>query len=148
MIVNKEKFKLGITEILMLALSVVYMIGIRSWFAVCPVMGETVMACHWAGEVLGVLSILFVVLAIAHILIPDPKIKLGVDIPFACISLVAVFVPGNIISLCMSPEMKCRAATQLWTIVFCVVLVLLILADLILYASRISGAKHQRKVSG
>ena len=145
MIVNKEKFKLSITEILMLILSVVYTIGIRSWFAVCPVMDEKTMSCHWAGEVLKVMSILFLVLAVAHLLIPDMKIKLGMDIPFACISLMAVFIPGKIISLCMSPDMNCRMFTQTWTIVFCAVLTVVALADIILYGTRAARAKHERK---
>lgn len=145
MLVNKEKCRISITELVMLILSIVYIIGIRSWFAECPVMTDMIMSCHWAGEVLKALSILFAVISVIHIVIPDAKLKAGMDIPFIGISFVAIFIPGGIINLCQSADMACQSAAKPWTIIFCAALLVIAIADLIFYASKSSGDKHHRK---
>ena len=145
MLVNKDKCRVSITEILMLVISIVYLIGIRAWFAVCPVMSEMIMACHWAGEMLKAMSILLLVIVIVHIVIWDPKVKLGVDIPLIGIGILDIFIPGGIINLCQSTDMACQSAAKPWTIVFSAALLVVTVIDVILYASRISGDKHHRK---
>ena len=145
MIVNKEKFKLGVTEILMLLAACVYMVGIRTWFAVCPVMSETVMSCHWAGEVLKALSIVLLVADVIHIICPDHKIKLGMDIPLLGICIVMIIIPGNVINICQMADMSCRHNTQPWTIIIGCLMAVFTIADMILCASSISRKKHERK---
>ena len=147
MIINRDKFKFSITELLMLIVSIILLAGSRTWFSVCPVMSEMIMACHWAGEVLKAVSIFLAAASVVHILIHDQKIKLGMDIPFLGICLMTAFVPGGIINLCQSEDMACRQSTKPWTIILCAAFTVIILADVILYASRISREKHQRKVS-
>ena len=145
MIVNKEKCRFSVTDILLIVVSAVFFIGIRSFFAVCPVGGEMIMSCHWAGETLKALSIVLLVLSVIHLFVPDKKIKLGMDIPMCAISLLAVFVPGTVINLCQNADMACRSAAQLWTVILCIILTLAALADIILYASSLSKDKHSRK---
>lgn len=145
MIVNKNKIRFGITDILMAAVSIAFLIGIRTWFAVCPVMSEMIMSCHWAGESLKALSVVMAVTAVVHIFIYDEKIKLGMDIPFLCICILSAFIPGGIINLCQSAEMACRSLTRPWSIIICAVMIIIIAVDMIFYGSRISHAKHQRK---
>ena len=145
MIINKEKFKLSIAELLMVILSVLFMIGIRTWFAVCPVMSETIMSCHWAGEVLKALSILLAAVSVIHIICPDWRLKIGIDIPMFCICILTAFIPGGLINLCMMEEMACRSQTKLWTIIISIALIIVILADIIICASAVSKEKHGRK---
>jgi len=147
MIFNKEKFKCSAAELLILVVSIVFVIGIRSWFSVCPVNNEMIMSCHWAGEMLKVLSILFVVMAVVHLIAADPKMKLGMDIPLLGVCLLTAFIPGGIISVCQNAEMACRQAAQTWTVILCAALLICILADIIFYASYLSRQKHQRKVT-
>ena len=145
MIVNKGKLRFGVPELLMVIISIIYVIGIRTWFAVCESTGDMVMSCHWAEAVLKVMSILFAVISICHIFIPDQRIKIGIDLPFFCICVLTAFVPGSVISLCMNAEMDCRQSMKLWTVILCIALMAVILGDLILYCSQIRGEKHHRK---
>ena len=145
MIVKKEKFKISITEILAAVLSLVFLIGVRSWFRVCPVMSDMVMSCHWAGEVLKALSIVMLVISLIHIFIPDEKMKMGMDIPFLCVLIMTIFIPGGVISLCQKAEMQCRSVSQPWSVVIMIVLIIVSVIDLIIYASAISKSRHQRK---
>lgn len=149
MLINKDKFKCGICEALILAVSVIFVIGIRTWFDVCPVTSEMVMRCHWAGEVLRAISVMFVVVAVIHILVADGKMKAGMDITLAAVSLMTAFVPGVIISLCMGSEMNsqpaCQTFTRPWTMALAIALTVLALADLMYYTSRLLREKHQRK---
>ena len=80
MLVNKPKLKIAVTELLIAAVSIIFLIGIRVWFPVCEPSGESYMSCHWAGESLGAVSIVIAVLSVVHIFIPDAKIKTGMDI--------------------------------------------------------------------
>lgn len=147
MIVNKGKCKIGITDILLLVCSVLYSIGIKSWFPVCGVSGDMVMSCHWAGEVLFAVSVLMIVISAVHIVIPDEKIKTGIDISLAGIAVLAMIIPGNIISLCKNSEMQCRANTSLWTIIFMVIICVIICVDVFIYLQLQSGKKHSRKIA-
>lgn len=144
MIVNKERCKIGFTDILLLVCSVLYCIGIKYWFPVCGISGDMVMSCHWAGEVLTALSVLLMVISAVHIVIPDEKIKIGVDISLAGIAVLTLMIPGNIISLCKSSEMSCRANTSLWTIIFMVIICVIVCVDGFMYLQMQSGKKHSR----
>lgn len=144
MLVNKTKFKLGITELLMLIAAAVFTIGIRSWFSVCEV-GEMVMSCHWAGEVLKALSLILLVLAVIHIVMPDLKMMIGMDVAYIFICLVAAFIPGSIISLCGNLEMQCQTAARPWSLILSIALGIFALLDIILCGSAISKEKHSRK---
>ena len=144
MIVDKKNLRIGIPEMVMTALTLLYVIGIRTWFPVCAVMSDTVMPCHWAGEALKALSVLMLVLSAVHMLIPDQKMKLGMDIPLIGIDLLTVFLPGHVIRICAGAEMTCRSTTHPWTVAFCVVWVLAILADGLLIYSNMTKQRHQR----
>ena len=145
MIVNKDRLKIGVMEIAAIILSLLFVIGIRTWFAVCPVTGDTPMTCHWAGEMLKILSILILVLSVTHTVIPDEKIKVGMDAALACTCAVTAFVPGGIIGLCKSADMACRKTTYLWTVGICVLLVITFAVDIYFCITNLSREKHRRK---
>lgn len=147
MIINKPKVTIGVAEVLGLILSLLYMIGIRCWFAVCPVMSETVMPCHWAGETMKAVSVLIFGLSALHVLIPDKKIKIGMDVAMIGIAGLCLFLPGTIIRICSGEQMACRNATHPWTLAFCGALIAVLLVDLIVFVSALANEKHHRKDS-
>ena len=147
MIINKRKWKMAVTDILLLVCAVLYFIGIKYWFPVCAVSGEMVMSCHWAGEVLTALSVLLIVTAAVHMVIPDEKIKTGMDIALVGIAVLAAMIPGNIISLCKNSEMQCRSNTSVWTMILMISFCLIACADGFIYLQLLSGEKHKRKAS-
>ncbi len=148
MLVNKRKIKLSVTDILLLICSGLYLFGIRNLFPVCSVTEDKIMSCHWAGEVLSAVSVLLLVLSAVHVLIPDERLKAGMDISMAGIAVIAALIPGNIISLCKSSEMPCRNGTSLWTVVLMVSFIIIAAADAFIYLQYLSGLKHKRKGTG
>lgn len=144
MIINRPKIKTGIPELLLTALSVLFMIGIRAWFPVCEVTGENIMPCHWAGEVMKAVSILILVLSILHIIIPNYDVKLGMDISLAGLFILAVNIPGNIISLCKNVDMACQKAMRPAALIFFIVMTVIVFSDIIFYLSLRSNEKHRR----
>ena len=148
MILNKEKCKIGIPEILLAVASILFMIGIRLWFPVCNATGESIMPCHWAGEMLKAMSILFLGLSLVHIFIPDAKMKIGIDISLAALFILALNIPGNIIRICGNADMACRRLTQPFSTIFCIIMAVLSLLDIVFYFSVLSNEKHKRKDNG
>ena len=148
MIINKSKIMIAVTDILLFICSILYFIGIRYLFPVCRPSGDMVMNCHWAGEVLSALSVLFAVLSVVHLLIPDEKIKSGMDISYAGIAVLSLMIPGNIIPLCKSSDMMCRNGTSMWTMIFMIIFCLIAAFDAFIWLQSQSGKKHKRKVSG
>lgn len=147
MLIQKENLKIGVLEVLAALVSLLYLIGIHSWFPVCAVMGDTIMACHWAGRVLQALALLLALLSVAHLFVPDEMAKTGMDVAMAGIAMVTLFTPGHIINLCMMEEMNCRSNTLPFTIGFGVLMILLLIADIVFWQNRIAKAKHERPVS-
>lgn len=144
MIINKPKIKIGIPELLLTVLSVLFMIGIRFWFPVCEVTGENIMPCHWAGEMLKALSVLFLVLCILHIIIPGSEVKIGIDVSLAGLFILALNIPGNIISLCKNADMACQKAMRPAALIFFIVMTIIVFSDIIFYLSLRSNEKHRR----
>ena len=147
MIINEEKCKIGIAELLLLAAVIVYFIGIRIWFPVCEVSGETIMACHWAGQMLKAMSVLLFVLAGLRVVIPDLCVGIGLDLGIGIASVLTLRIPGGVINICIMDGMRC-AVTKTWTLIFGADFVVLVLADLILCCSERNKVKHSRSDGG
>lgn len=145
MIVNRQKLRVSIAEAATLLVAVLLAVGCHTFFAVCPVNQEHVMTCHWAGEAIKALSIAMLCLCAMRTLIFDEKVKIGIDISLTAISILTAFIPGTIISICGGVHMACRSMTSPWTTALCAILAIASLADIILYASRLSQARHHRK---
>lgn len=148
MMINKEKLKTGIPELLLAVVSLLFMIGIRVWFPVCEVTGDSIMPCHWAGEMMKAMSILFLGLSLVHIFIPDAKTKIGIDISLAALFILTLNIPGNIIRICGNANMACRHMTQPFSVLFCIIMTVLSLLDIVFYFSLLSKEKHGRKAVG
>ncbi|MBQ3379976.1 MAG: DUF4418 family protein [Clostridia bacterium] len=143
MIVNKSKIEFAATDAVLAIFAVLFFIGIRFWFPVCAPMGDSVMSCYWAGEVLKAASWLVLILSFIHIVAPSGKIKTGIDISLIGLAIFTMRIPGGVIAVCQNSSMHCHR-TLLWTIVFCVIWTLICLADIIYRYSRSSKDKHSR----
>ena len=149
MLVKKKRLKFGLTDLLLIIISAAMLIGIKTLFKVCePKSGDMIMSCHWAGNMITAMSVLLIVLAFLHIIIPDMRFKGGIALSIAGISIVTLLIPGRIIALCKMEEMSCRSNTQLWTVILCGVLILVSLIDIIVYLLAASKEKHIRMYEG
>ena len=143
MILERRKVKFGISDILIVAAAGLFYLGLKFWFPVCG--GK--MPCHWVGETLEAIAVLMLVLGLVHLFIPKGSIKTGMDISLIGLSVLTANIPGNIIAICRNPEMPCRHLTLPFTIVFCAVFVLVLIADIVMYWARSSAEVHKRKES-
>ncbi len=145
MIVNVNKIKITIIDIIGLIVAVLFLTGINLWFPVCEPMESGFMSCHWAGEVLKAISVVFVVISAAHLVIGDGRIKMGMSLSMLGFCALTFCIPGRIVTLCKMAEMDCRSHTQLSTAVFMILLMLISLADIIFWTSKASDENHKRK---
>ena len=139
------KHKISIIDIVSAAASAGFLIGIISWFKVCDGMSDSIMSCHWAGEVLKAMALLSVCLNVIHLFAPSNEMKIGMDVSHIGICVLALNVPGRIISICSMAAMSCRKNTVPWTVVFCVAIIILSLADIVTCLDRENKEKHKRK---
>ena len=143
MIVNRQKVKFGISDLLIVAAAGFFCLGLKYWFPVC---GGT-MVCHWAGRMLEGAALLMLVLGLVHLFVPNGSVKMGLDISLIGLSILAANIPGNIIAICRNPDMHCRHLTLPFTLAFCGLFVLLLIADVVIYWSQSSAEVHKRKES-
>ena len=85
---KKIKIKIGISDIILLVLSIIFLVGILTFFKTCgPKTDGSWMTCHWAGNVVTGLAALLAVISLIHLLIPDRKIKIGLSVSIIPISV-------------------------------------------------------------
>ena len=144
MLIDKNRCRIGILELIALAGAVIAVIGSRTWFTACPVSTDMIMSCHWAGQMVQTLSLALLVMTVIHVLLPDLKMKAGADIGIACLCVILICVPGVIIGLCQDPGMACRAHMRPWSIGLGAAVLVIALADMIFCYSRLNQQKHHR----
>jgi hypothetical protein len=146
MLLNKSKVKIGVGDILLLIVTVLYAVGIRVWFPVCDKMTSmgTYMTCHWVGEILKVLSIVLIVLAVFHIVIPSYGFKAGIDVAVLLLFAVIYKLPGGIVNLCKMDTMNCVAHTKPSTVIYAIIGVLIAVFDLAVIVIFANKEKHKR----
>ncbi|MBR1747351.1 MAG: DUF4418 family protein [Clostridia bacterium] len=134
MIVNKKFLKISVPDLILVALSLFFLVGITCIFDACPPKSDgTYMNCYYAGEVVTAIAALLLALSVAHVFLPSGEIKMGLDVGMVGISAVCAAVPKTIIPLCMMNTMDCNASMRPWTIAVCVVLIVACLADFVFF---------------
>ncbi|MDR0601831.1 MAG: DUF4418 family protein [Treponema sp.] len=84
-------------------------LGPQFLFKVCPVMGDTIMKCHWSARAeIGIGGPLIAVLGIGLVFFADPKIRLGLSIGIFLSGVLALLVPHALIGGCVNHTMPCR----------------------------------------
>jgi hypothetical protein len=126
---NVTSIIITVAALLLLAVSLI--------FQCSPMEDGSYMNCHKANLTVAVLSCAIATFGILSIIVKEEskkRIMLGFT---GAISVVNAVVPGILISLCMMPEMTCRAVFRPMTI-FC---------SLIICLSSITGFSFVKKVN-
>lgn len=111
------KIKQSIPEIIMTVISLVILFGSFTFFAACPVAeAGSVMSCHYAQVMVTAFGGLLTVLSLMALLVPDRKVKGGICIGAAFVSVLTALTPAVLIPLCKMPQMHCRLVMQPFTI--------------------------------
>ncbi|MBO6047280.1 MAG: DUF4418 family protein [Erysipelotrichaceae bacterium] len=142
MIFNNDKMAISITDLLLVVISLAFAFGIRFLFPVCAIMGEDIMACHWAGEVLKVISLIMVVLSLIHLVVPQ-QTKSGIDLAMVAFGGLMITVPGTIINICMMPDMHCHM-TKTAMMILGIIVILTAAADIVINMQQKAIQRHAR----
>jgi hypothetical protein len=110
------KLKQLIPEIILLIVSLLICIGSFTFFSACPVHGDTVMACHWAQNAVTTLGTLLLAMSLAAVVVPDRKIKAGLELSATLTAILTAIVPGVVINICMMNSMRCVSTFRPFTI--------------------------------
>ena len=130
---ENKKINIGASDIILLVLSAVFLIGIRTFFAPCgPKDDGSWMTCHWAGQAITGIAAVLLVISVIHMFVKDAKVKQGLAIAMIPTALFSVILPGNMIGLCMMNTMRCHSVMHPATIVMSVLMIAAAVLDLIM----------------
>ena len=100
-----KKNILGIAEFIAAALLTV---GSFTFFKACGGHEGKFMTCHWAQNAVTLIGIVITLLALIRIILKNSGIKAGLAIGVFLTSVSVIFIPNNVISLCMMDSMRCH----------------------------------------
>ena len=130
--------KKPVTAVLILLVSILFLIGMMTLLSPCgPREDGSFMSCHQAGQALRILSGLSVIVSAAALF--RPAFARIADILLVIFGIAAIVIPGNIIHLCMMPEMRCRAVMKPGAMVFAILLIALAAADFVIGSKKNRG---------
>ena len=131
---GKKKWKVGVTDILLLLVNGIFFVGMRTFLAPCGQQADGHwMVCHWAGEALAGVSAVLFIIAVLHAAVPRAHIKAGLALASIPVSVLAILLPGHLIDLCMMETMRCHTVMQPGVTAISAVTIALLLVDLYLY---------------
>ncbi|MBR1561790.1 MAG: DUF4418 family protein [Ruminococcus sp.] len=114
-----KKNILGIAELVLAALLTV---GSFTFFKACGEHEGKFMACHWAQNAVTLIGIVITLLALLRIILKNSGIKAGLAIGVFASAAAVIFIPDNVISLCMMDTMSCHTTFKPAVIVIASVL--------------------------
>ena len=124
-----KKNILGIAELLT---ALLLTIGSVTFFKACGGNDGKYMACHWAQNTVTLIGIVLSASALLRILLKNTGIKTGLSIGAFLLSVSVIFIPNNVISLCMMDSMRCHSIFEPAVIVIASVLAALSGVDSVL----------------
>ena len=135
-----KKSGVGVSDIVLLALGIVFLVGIFSFFGSCPGPKDdgTWMVCHWASRAIGGVAAVMAVVSAIHLFVSDAKMKMGLDIAIIPMALLAAAIPGNIINLCMIATMRCHTIMHPAVIVMSVLMIAAAVFDLVMQRKKMA----------
>ena len=133
MLINKKRIKIGFIECAMLLASMFFLIGINCWFSACgPKSDGTYMTCHYAENMIVALSAVLFAASFVHLILPDIKVKIGMDLVIIPLCAVTAAVPSTLIKLCAYDAMVCNSKMKPAVLAFSLVILALSLLDIVL----------------
>ena len=105
----KRSKKALVFDIILLVLSAVLTIGVKTVFSACEKKPDGMwMSCHWAEQAVFALGIALSAMAVVNIVLNKTDLKRGIALAMVPTALITVFVPNVFIDLCMMKDMHCH----------------------------------------
>lgn len=106
-------------DIVFAVFNIIFLFGSIFVFHTCAQVDGKWMTCHYAGNIVTLLSAVCAVLSVTNLFV-KLETKIGFFISEFLIYAALIFVPGNLIPLCMMSEMQCNATSKPCTLIFAV----------------------------
>ncbi|MBR1423642.1 MAG: DUF4418 family protein [Ruminococcus sp.] len=105
----KRSKKALVFDIILLVLSSVLTIGVKTVFSACEKKPDGMwMSCHWAEQAVFALGIALIAMAVVNIVLNKTDLKRGIALAMVPTALITAFVPNVFIDLCMMKDMHCH----------------------------------------
>lgn len=102
------KKKIQVIDIALPILSAALLIGSLTFFAPCGAKEDgSWMHCHRAGQAVSGVALCMLALAVIRLLC-GTRVKIALDAALTALCILAALIPGQLVDLCMMPEMRCR----------------------------------------
>ena len=138
---ENKKINIGASDIILLVLSAVFLIGIRTFFAPCgPKDDGSWMTCHWAGQAITGIAAVLLVISVIHMFVKDAKVKQGLAIAMIPVALFSLILPGNMIGLCMMNTMRCHSVMCTASVIVSVLVIAAAAFDLLVQRRKEIGS--------
>lgn len=129
----KNKFKISVTDLILLFLSGLFLILLFTVFTPCgPKDDGSFMRCQWAWRANVSLAFNLLFLSLVHVLISKTQVKAGLSVGIAGISVTSFLIPKKIIGLCMMDTMRCHTHTKGGVYVFSILILIAAVIDLVI----------------
>ena len=129
----KKSGKYSFCDILLPVLALAFFLGLLFAFGPCgPKEDGGWMTCHWAGQAVKGVAGLLLLLSLLHLIPGRAELKMGLDLAQMAAAVLAILLPGHLISMCMMHNMRCHSVMTPAVTVFSVLLVAASLIDLLL----------------
>lgn len=114
-------------------LNICLVIGTATVFAACGAKEDgSFMHCHTACRTVQAAAILMAVINLAGLAAKNQKLRKGIFLVQILAAAVAMLVPGQIIPLCMMPQMHCRMLMRPFVLVMEVLILLIAAAGVLM----------------
>ena len=144
---RKEQWiQVGILDITLLVLSVVFLLGMLLFFGPCDLAEDgSWMICHWAGRIVIGISGAMALLELLHAVLSDTGVRQGLDMGAIILCGLMVLVPGRLIALCPEDTMRCHTAMAPAVRVFAILIAAVSVADFFLQIGKEFHREIQRR---
>lgn len=128
---ERKKRSFVVMDIVLIVLSAAFLIGLFTFLGACGAKDDgSWMTCHWAGQALKGVAAMCLLLSLVHLVIGKPA-KQGADLGLIALCILAVWIPGHLIGLCMMDTMRCRAVMQPGCLIFAALIAIAALIDML-----------------
>ena len=144
---RKEQWiQVGILDITLLVLSVVFLLGMLLFFGPCDLAEDgSWMICHWAGRTVIGIAGAMALLELLHAVLADTGVRQGLDMGAIILCGLMVLVPGRLIALCPEDTMRCHTAMAPAVRVFAILIAAVSAADFFLQMGKDVHREIQRR---
>ncbi len=129
---ENKKLNIGVRDIILLVLSSIYLVGIKTFFRACdPKEDGSWMVCHWASQAIVAFAIVLTAISLLHLIMASPAVKAGLSLALIPCAIVSAMIPGGFVKLCRMTTMRCHTITRPSVLIISIFFVVVAVIDVI-----------------